>query len=83
MLVTSANWLGLCSLQLSSIMCAPGGDDNLKHTLSHRDAGTCLKFVFYHTPPSCLVAYPFTDMEFFFFLKKKNGVPGCEHIGAP
>ena len=41
MLVTSANWLGPCSLQFSSIMCAPDGDDNLTHTLSLRYAHTC------------------------------------------
>ena len=39
--VTSANWLGPRSLQFSSIMRAPDCDDNLTHTLSLRDAGTC------------------------------------------
>ena len=39
--VTSANWLGPRSFQFSSIMCAPDCDDNLTHTLSLRDAGTC------------------------------------------
>ena len=41
MWVTSANWLGPRSLQFPSTMGSPGGDDNLTHTLSLRDAGTC------------------------------------------
>ena len=41
MWVTSAKRLGPRSLQFPSIMGAPGGDDNLTHTLSLRDASTC------------------------------------------
>ena len=39
--ITPANWLGPCSFQFSSIMCALDCDDNLTHTLSLREAGTC------------------------------------------
>ena len=36
-----ANWLGLCALQFSPILCAFDCDSNLTHTLSLREAGTC------------------------------------------
>ena len=41
MFVTSTNWLGPRSFQFSSMLCTLECVDNLTHTLSLRDAGTC------------------------------------------